>query len=384
MRPLEGMRVIDLSSYFSGPFASLQLSDMGADVIKVEAPAGDPYRRFGVMRHGVSIGFANIHRGKRSMGLDLTDGADRSALLEVVADADVVLTNWRPGVAERLGISDEILWERNARLVLASITGYGSDGPAASLPAFDALVQARSGLARVEGGTGRPRISQTFIADKVTSLVASESILAALLHRERTGRGLRVDVAMLDALAYFNFPDMLATRTMAGTTGGDVHWSPETLVRTNDGYLVVAPSQGKQIKNACIACGHPEWVDELRHIRDYHELGPKLMALIESVTAGGSMMEWQSKFESHDVPVAPVFDLDQHLGDPQIVHNRLYGELDDPRLGPVRFARFPTVFTDPGDDDPSETRDFPATPFPDVGHDGADGRSQLRGSGGAA
>lgn len=368
VQPLTGFRVVDLSSYFSGPFATLHLADLGADVVKVEGPLGDPYRRFGIMRKKVSIGFANINRGKRSIVLDLTIPEDLSSLFALVKDADVLLANWRPGVADKLGITDAALLECNPRLVHAWITGYGQDGPSAKRPAFDAIVQGQSGLAFVEGAGGQPRVLQTFIADKVASLMAAQAVLAALLARERTGKGARLDVSLLDALAYFDFPDMMATRTVVDEDVLEAPWAPPTMVRTRDGYLIVAPSKGRQVRAACAAAGHPEWLDELRDIRDYRELGPRLMSLLESVTKDGSTEEWVRRFVEHDVPVAPVRDLDDHLSDPQVAHNRTYGELEDPRLGRVRYARYPVMFSGPENPPVREPSSSP-DPFPEVGED---------------
>jgi len=340
MQPLDGYRVIDLSTYYSGPFAALHLVDLGADVVKVESPAGDPQRKFGVMRSGVSVGFANINRGKRSVALDLTTDAGREDLFGLIRSADALIGNWRPGVADRLGLSDGAIELANPRLVHLWITGFGVDGPLAAAPTYDPITQAYSGLAWSEG-SNEPRLLNSFIADKMAGVYAAQSILAALLVRERTGRGGRVDVSLLDSLAYFNFPDMFASRTIIGDAGEQKMRPLPTLVKARDGYLVICPGQGRDIRNTCIAAGHPEWVESLQSFRDYRDIGPRLIELLETVTGEQDVKFWVERMRELDVPVSEVMDLDNHLADPQVVVCETYGEMSDPRLGAIRYARYP-------------------------------------------
>ncbi|HET9771412.1 MAG TPA: CoA transferase [Acidimicrobiia bacterium] len=346
-RPLDGCAVIDVSQYVTGAYAAMILADLGAEVLKIEPPGGDPCRRIGKRRNGLSVLFANTNRGKRLRVLDLKKPSDLAEIRSLIGDADVLVDNWRPGVAVRLGLGDEALFEANPGLVHLAITGYGPGGPLRGRPAFDGLLQAFSGLAWFHGRAGRPELLRTYLADKITSVFAAQAVLAALLHRRDTGRGQRVDVSMLDALAYFNFPDMFEHRTVLDDRDDlDIDESPaqKTLVPTADGWLVVSPGTRHQMERACRACGHPEWALELRSVRDFRLLGPAFVSRLLRVLPTGTNEHWLRVFAEHDVPAAPVLDLDAHLADPQVVHNQTYGVLTDPDLGTIRFCRYPARF----------------------------------------
>jgi crotonobetainyl-CoA:carnitine CoA-transferase CaiB-like acyl-CoA transferase len=328
----------------AGPFATMMLGDLGADVIKVEPPRGDPNRRFGIRHRGTGLLFVNTNRNKRSIELDLKDTADRALLDELIASGDVFAENWRPGVADRLDLSDEHLLGLNPRLVRLTVTGYGVDGPSGSRGAFDSVVQGLSGLAWHNTHGGRPELLRTYLADKITSVFAAQAVLAALLQRDRTGQGQRVDVNMLDAAAYFNFPDMLAERTVIDHQEPiDPEDNPgtNTLIRASDGFLIVAPSSGAHVRRACEAVGHPEWVEELTTLKGFATLAPALMSRLESVTVTGTVEHWLRVFEAADVPVGPVLDIDAHLADSQVRHNDTYSKLDHAGLGSLRYPRFP-------------------------------------------
>ncbi|MBV9660499.1 MAG: CoA transferase, partial [Acidimicrobiales bacterium] len=201
MRPLAGIRVVEAATYVVGPFASLQLADLGAEVVKVEAPpGGDPLRRFSQKRNGVSLVFANCNRNKRTELLDLKSEAGTRAFERLLAEADILISNWRPSVAARLGYSAEVVRARFPRLIWVRITGFGQTGPLATFPAFDTILQARTGsMARAAGS---PDLANGYLADKVTGTFAAQSALAALHHRTATGTGSVIDVSMLDAMAY--------------------------------------------------------------------------------------------------------------------------------------------------------------------------------------
>lgn len=347
MLPLAGCVVVDASIYLAGPFAGLMLADLGADVVKVEPPRGDPLRRFGKRRNGVSLIYANMNRGKQTCTVDLKTPDGVAQFRRLLRDADVLLENWRPGVADRLGFSDAALEAENPRLVHCSVTGFGHDGPRSRLPAFDTVVQALSGLAWFHRRDGRPQVLRTYLIDKVTGIFAAQAVVAALLKRERTGRGGRVDVDMLAVGAYFNFPDLFASRTAV-----DDHepFDPEgepgsnSVLRTADGWIVVAPTGGEHVAGACRAVGHPEWIDELRSVRDTRQLNPLLMSRLDSVTATGPTAKWLAAFDAEDVPAAPVLDLDGHLADEHVVHSGLYATRHDPELGEIRHTRYPGGF----------------------------------------
>ena len=345
--PLTGRVVVDASNYLAGPFAGLMLADLGADVIKVEAPRGDPLRRFGQRRNGVGLMYANMNRDKRLRTVDLKTPEGVAELRHLVEGADVLLENWRPGVGDRLGLSDAILEGENPRLVHCSITGFGQDGPRSRLPAFDTVVQALSGVAWFHRREGRPQVLRTYLIDKMTGVFAAQAVLAALLEVERTGRGARIDIDMLSVGAYFNFPDLFAART---ALDDDAPFDPEaepgsnSVLQTADGWLVVAPTGGNHVAGACRAVGHPEWIDELRAVRDTRQLNPLLMARLESVTVTVPTATLLEAFEAEDVPAAPVLDLEGHLADEHVVEVGLYGIREDPELGSLRHTRYPGGF----------------------------------------
>ena len=347
MAPLDHIRVVDATGYLAGPFAAMMLADLGADVIKVERPPkGDPLRTIGHRFEGQSVQCDNVNRNKRSVLLDLGAPDGRDDFLHLLAGADVVLLSWRPGVAEALGLGDDALAAANPQLVRVWITGYGPDGPLADRPAFDALIQAHTGLAWRHRHDGRPAELRTYLADKVTSALAAQAALGALVGRDRTGTGERVEISMLDAVAYFNFPELMEDRTYGWdpATTGERPLPRSFVVATADGWLAVAPAKGSQVQAALRAIGHPEWIAEVRAVTDPIALIAALLDRIESVTTGEPTAVWVKRFGAADVPVAEVLGPDAHLADPQVVHNRLYGEVDDPVRGPMRYVRYPARF----------------------------------------
>ncbi|MEY2430500.1 MAG: hypothetical protein QOC92_225, partial [Acidimicrobiaceae bacterium] len=208
LAPLAGIRIIDLTSNMSGPLATMMLADQGADVVKVEPPTGDAIRTVGTGHDGMSAYFANNNRGKRSITVDLSTDAGRDVVRRLTADADVFVQNFRPGVIERLGLDSGLLCAANGRLVYASISGFGNRGPLAGAPAYDHVVQALSGFAAIQSaGTSEPSMVRHGVIDKATAYTLAQAVTAALLQRERTGRGARVDVSMLDVAIAFLWPD---------------------------------------------------------------------------------------------------------------------------------------------------------------------------------
>ena len=341
---LRGFRVVEASSYVSGPFAGLMLSDLGADVVKVEPPPnGDPFRNFGRRVEGAGVAFANLNRGKHSVLCDLKTKEGVTSLHRLLDSADVFVTNWRPGVAEEMELTGEVVSERHPRLVWIRISGYGQDGPLSRRPAFDQLLQARTGLAILQG-LGTPELVRAFFADKVTAMYTVQSALAALHEREETGAGAIIDLAMLDAVAYFNFPDLLVNQSVVGLTDpGGVQATAARPIETSDGWVVVSPVSGRQIRSAFDAVGHSEWVAQLKVITDPFEMARTMLDLLESRTRDRTSAEWERVFAEHDVPCSRVLNVQEHLDDPQVIHNELYQELDDPVMGAMRRVRYPAV-----------------------------------------
>ncbi|MGE0782952.1 CaiB/BaiF CoA transferase family protein [Mycolicibacterium sp.] len=345
--PLAGVTVVEIASFISGPFATMMLAQLGATVVKIEPPRGDPFRRFGRPAGGVAAPFASTNRGKASVVLDLKNAADRESLLNRIDGADVLLANWRPAVADRLGLGDELLANRNPRLIRAYLTGFGPSGPLADQPAFDSIIQARSALTDIQSDSVAPAPATTYVADKLSALIACQAVMAAIIARDRTGLGDRVDVSMLDAVSYFNFPDGLANRTFLDHQPVEARNSLAASVRplrTADGWIMVIAVSGGQIKRACIAAGHAEWIDELRAIEDSTQIVTEFFDRLESVMHTAASSHWLDTFAVHDVPAAPCHTIDEHLVDPQVLHNDLYSIGHTPGAGPTRQIRYPAVF----------------------------------------
>lgn len=345
--PLDGILVIEAASFMSGPLAGLQLADLGATVVKVESPTGDPFRRFGRPSTYVASHFASINRGKQSVVLDLKSVESRERLLALLRRADVFLVNWRRGVDESLGLTDDVLAEVNSRLIRVSITGFGPHGPSADEPALDTAVQARAAMTDAFAPTPIPTVVAGYPVDKMTALLATQAILAALFSRERTGSGERIDLAMLDVAASVNFPDLFPSRVFLQHQPEDPHNRHTMSIRplqASDGYLMVAPGTAKQVAAAFAAVDRPEWADGVLSIQDQVELVTVLYARLNSVSAAWTTDQLVSKFRAAEVPCAPCVSMDDHFVDPQVVHNELYQIVDWEGVGPSRIVRYPAVF----------------------------------------
>jgi crotonobetainyl-CoA:carnitine CoA-transferase CaiB-like acyl-CoA transferase len=342
MPALDGIRVIDAASFVTGPLAAMVLADLGADVVKVEPPgAGDPYRRFGKQWNGHGIPFVNANRGKQSIALDLRDDADAAVLERLLGHTDILITNCRPAAAARLHL-DDALCDRHPHLIWIRVTGFGPDGPMANAPAFDSIIQARSGLASLHGGAVGPALTPSWMCDKVSALFAAQAALAALVARQQTGRGQLVDVPMLDSVAYFNFPDLMVDRTLVGEgDDGPVRVTVARPVRARDGWVVVNAVRGRQILAALTALGLEQRQAELQSITDGIQLSRALCDVVEAGTQSLTTEEAISRLAAHDVPATEVLSPDAHLRDPQVVHNAIYAMTEDARLGVVRRPRYP-------------------------------------------
>src|SRR5262245_2175278 len=269
--PLAGLRVLDLTRVVSGPFATMQLGDLGADVAKIEQPgSGDDSRAFGPpFPGGESAYFLSVNRNKRGCAIDFKSDAGKDVLLRLASVADVVVENFRPGTLERLGLGYDVLASANPRLILCSVTGFGRSGPDADRPGYDLIIQGESGVMDITGEAGGPPTKVgTSIADMVSGLYATQAVLAALMRRERTGQGGRVDVSMLDAMAslltfnagiYFSTGQSPARRGSAHAT-----ISPYEPYEAADGWVNVGVANDKFWTLFCPAIGHPDLASDAR------------------------------------------------------------------------------------------------------------------------
>jgi crotonobetainyl-CoA:carnitine CoA-transferase CaiB-like acyl-CoA transferase len=344
--PLSGVRVIDLSTMLSGPWAADILGDQGADVIKVEAPGtGDHTRSLQNRSGGMSSMFLNINRSKRSITLDLKHDDGVKALRDLVAGADVVLQNFRPGVVERLGIAYEDLSALNPRLVYLSISGFGENGPYANRRVYDPIVQALSGLTTIQGGADnlRPRLVRTILPDKLSAVTAAQAVVAALFARERTGEGQHVRLSMLDAVLAF-----LWASDMGAYTFVDQPVEPEKaasfidlIYEAADGFMTVSIMSDKEWRAFCTAVDRPDLLDDQRfataQARDQN-VNARL-ELIQSVISTRTVDEWLTEFGVHDVPCAPALTRRQLIEHPQVLASDVLIETDHPVAGRLRQTR---------------------------------------------
>lgn len=345
---LDGIRVVDLTRVLSGPFCTMLLADLGADVIKVESPKGDPTRMTGAGRDGLSWYFAAFNRNKRSIVLDLRTEADRQVLARLIARADVLVENFRPGVLAALGFPPERLEALNPRLVTCSINGFGSTGPYASRPAFDFIAQAMSGFMATNGEEGGPPMRAAApITDLLAGLYAALATLAALRAREATGRGQRVEAAMLPSMVAtlgYLVPEFLATGRPPPRTGNDHPiLAPYGLFATADRPIAVAPASEAIVRRFLAALGLEALLAEPRFARNAERVAHRaeLRARIEAVLEAAPAAEWIARLNAAGVPCGPVNGLAEALADPQLQAQEMVIDMPQPGHGVVRTTGFP-------------------------------------------
>jgi formyl-CoA transferase len=347
-RALEGLRVLDVTQVMAGPFCAMQLSDMGADVIKVEPPAGDSTRRMSGARGGDSPSFNAVNRGKRGIVLDLKTRGGREALERLARTADVLIENFRPGVMESLGLGYAALSGANPGLVYASISGYGQTGPDRAKGGFDLVAQGVSGIMSVTGEPGRPPTKAGLpLTDLGAGLFALSAILAALVYRARTGRGQYVDTSLLEAgvaLSVWESTEYFATGGAPQPMGSAHRMSaPYQAIRCADGYITLAAANDRLFVRLCQVLGHPEWAESPDYRDDTHRVANResLARLIESVTARRARADWLALLEEHDIPCGPINTYAQVFDDAQVRARQMAVEIDHPTLGRLRTLGSP-------------------------------------------
>jgi crotonobetainyl-CoA:carnitine CoA-transferase CaiB-like acyl-CoA transferase len=343
MSLFDGVRVLDLSRMLAGPYGSMLLADQGAEVIKIEEPAGgDPMRVMGppFLPAGDSAYFLAINRNKKSVALDLTSDAGRRVFHDLVAQADVVWENFRPGVMTRLGCDYATLATINPGLVMCSISAYGQDGPYRDWPAFDLALQAMGGAMSITGERGgRPVRMGLPMGDLAGGMFGSFAVAGALFRRARTGRGAHIDLSLLDCqvallsyLAQYFWTDGTVPRPL-----GSAHASvvPYQALATRDGHLIVAVFAEKFWANFCRAVERPEWEADPRFATNRERVAHRdtLMPLVERVFAERTTAEWLARLQAADVPATPIQGVDRVLADPQVRHRRMVVEVEHPDHG---------------------------------------------------
>ena len=353
-RPLSGATILDLSRMLTGDYATMLLGDLGADVIKIEPPAGgDPLRNMPPhFVEGESAYFLSINRNKRSVTLDLRTEAGRGIFHDLVAKADVVFDNFRPGVLERLGADHGTLSRINPRIISASISSFGQDGPYASQPAFDLTIQALSGAMAITGEVGRlPSRMGVPMGDLAGSMFAAWSVSAALYQREKTGRGTRIDLSLLDCLT-----SMLTYVAQYYLSGGEVakpqgsgHMSvvPYGAFATRDRPIVIAIFVEKFWRTLCDAVGLPEMGEDERlatsagRLEHREEVNARLQERFLTDTQDA----WIERLREAEIPCAPILGIDQLVEDPQVLHREMIVDVDHPKCGTLRMLGDPVKLT---------------------------------------
>ena len=345
---LRGIRVVEQGTFITGPCAGMMLADLGADVIKVESPDGDPYRNY--QGEHYSPHFQAYNRNKRSIALDLKSPSEQRLFDDLLREADVFIQNFRPGTATRLGAGHERLCALNPRLIYASISGFGSDGPYAERPSYDSVAQALSGFLSVVVDSSRPRFLGPALADAITGIYAAYGVLGALVQRGRTSEGCLVEVSMLEAMAHFAVEPFAAYFALGNTpTSSDrPRLAQAYILRTADARLIAIhlSSLEKFWDGLIAALAAPELGSDERFSRrtariDNYEA---LNTALDQRFRKHALSHWVEQLNRHDVPFAPINTIDEVIDDPQVAHLELIVPVESPRGGthavrpPVQFA----------------------------------------------
>lgn len=373
MGPLAGVKVIDMTSVLMGPYATQTLGDYGADIIKVESPDGDVTRQIGPMRNA-TMGpvFLNTNRSKRSICLDLKKDAGRDAALRLIESADILVYNVRPKAMERLKLGYDICAQINPRLIYAGVFGFGQDGPYAAKPAYDDLIQGGAGLAHLmaRGGDGTPRYVPNALVDRIVGLNAVGAILASLVHRDRTGRGQRVDIPMLETMTGFVMGDHMGGLTYdppLDKGGYPRHLAKDRRpYKTADGYICVIVYNDKQWNSFFAATGrddlrhHPQFATFAARAQNIDTVYAELARMLEQKTTA----EWTRILNEADIPNLPMHDLESLFEDPHLKAVNYFPVVEHPSEGAIHSMRVAAQW--------SQTKAEPTRLAPHLGEHGAE------------
>lgn len=353
-KPLDGLRVIDLTRVLAGPFCTMLLADMGADVIKIENPVGgDDSRAFGPYKQGLSAYYMGLNRSKRSVTLNLKNEKAKEMLKALVRDADIVVENFKPGTMNKLGLGYEVLREVNPGIIYAASSGFGQTGPYSPRAAYDLIIQGMSGFMSITGfDAGHPVKAGSSIADIFAGVFTTIGILAALEHRRKTGAGQMVDVAMLDCMVA-TLENALATFDCTGKSPepiGNVHRSiaPFASFRTADGQVNVCAGNDELWRRFCEVIGmetyvsDPRFADNKVRVANFGELAPLINERMERKTTA----EWTAILDDVKVPCGPIMNLQQVAEDPHIKAREMIVELMHPVVGKLLVPGVPIKFSE--------------------------------------
>lgn len=375
-RILEGIKVLDLTNVLSGPFASLHLALLGAEVIKIENPKdGDLARKLGIVpeynKQLMGTSFLAQNCNKKSMSLNTKSPEGKAIFKKLVVDADIVIENFRPGVMDRLGIGHAVLKELNPRLIYCAISGFGQTGPDADKPAYDQIIQGLSGEMAINGDERLNPLRAGFpVCDTVGGLNAAFALMAALFHRERTGEGQFIDIALLDSimpLMGWVSANLLIGNAQPVVMGNDNFTAaPSGTFRTLDGFINIAANKQEQWEAVCEVLGTPELKTDPRfQERDTRKKNRKsLTPLLEARLATRPTLEWVEALNAKDVPSGEILDLEAALRQPQIQHRGVLQKVDTPGIGEIEVFGLTAHF--------EKTRGDVETPPPTLGQHNAE------------
>jgi crotonobetainyl-CoA:carnitine CoA-transferase CaiB-like acyl-CoA transferase len=343
--PLKGVRVLDLTGVVSGPYATMFLADQGADVLKIEPIGGDITRRSRapIDKAGeFSALFISSNRGKRSLSIDVKSEAGREVMAKLVAQSDVLVQNFRPGTTERLGLGPEELRKRYPRLIYVSISGVGDSGPYVKKRVYDPIVQALSGFADIQSQpvTNRPQMIRTIVCDKTTAVFTAQAVAAALYAREKTGQGDHIQVAMLDTMISYLWPEGMMQYTVVGAeaTTMDPNDRPDLVFKTLDGYITCGTISDSEWQGFCKATGDPELAKDERFATPggrFINATARINKMQEYISQR-TTAEWLERLDAADVPCAPILRRGEIIHNEQVVARGLIQEFEQPSVGRVR------------------------------------------------
>jgi len=351
--PLSGVRVLDLTAVVSGPYATMFLADQGADVLKIEPISGDGTRRSRALIDAAgefSALFVSCNRGKRSLSIDIKSDVGREVLAKLAAQADVLVQNFRPGTMERLGLGHQELREKYPRLIYVSISGVGDSGPYMKKRVYDPIVQALSGFADIQAQpvTNRPQMIRTIVCDKTTSVFTAQAVSSALYAREKTGKGDYIQVAMLDTMISYLWPEGMMQYTVIGKEQGaaDPKDRPDLVFQTSDGYVTCGTISDSEWQGFCKATGDPELIKDERFATPTARFvnATERINTMQDYIRKHTTAEWLKRFDACDVPCAPILRRGEIVDNEQVVARGLIEELDQPTVGKVRQPKPAAIF----------------------------------------
>ena len=345
MGPLEGIKIIDLTSMVSGPMGAMILADQGAEVIKVEPVAGDQLRHMAAPHNGVNPAFFSCNRGKKSLAIDLKSKEGKEILLKLIQESDVLMQNFRPGTTERMGFGYEDMKRINPSLIYLSISGFGDKGPYAQSRVYDPVIQALSGATDIQAdrSTGTPKMFRVVIADKVTSLTAAQAISSALFAREKTSTGQHVKLSMLDSVIAFFWPEGMSGLVFKENEFDvrKLQGSQDLIYKAKDRYITAGAVSDAEWHGMCNALNMKELIEDKRFATSAARV---INAEERKKITGKEIEQWQSeeilaRFQEEGVPSAPLLDRMELMNHEQIIENQTILRKEYEGFGEVRQAR---------------------------------------------